>query len=55
MQHVVKTQPEIAYTVHCLPLLDQLELTVELLSDVHRAELELPPKVIRFRPRRNAR
>ena len=53
MQHVVWTQPEIAYAVHCLPLLDQLELTVELLTDVQPHEPELPPNVIRFRPRRN--
>ena len=55
MQHVVKTQPEIASAVQCLPLLDQLELTVGLLRDVHRAEPELPPNLIRFRPQRNPR
>jgi hypothetical protein len=36
-----------------LTLLDQLELTVELLTDAEGAiEPELPPNVIRFRPLR---
>jgi hypothetical protein len=53
MQHVVWTQPEVASAVRRLTLLDQLELTVELLSDAQGAvEPELPPNVIRFRPRR---
>jgi hypothetical protein len=49
MQHVVRTRPEIAYAVRCLTLLDQLELTVELLSDVSTAEADLPANVIPFR------
>ena len=53
MQHVVSTRPEIAYAVRCLALLDQLELTVDLLTDGNAAELELPPNAIRFRPRRS--
>jgi hypothetical protein len=52
MQHVVWSQPEIAHAVRCLPLLDQLELTVELLTDAECAEPELPSNVLRFRPRR---
>jgi hypothetical protein len=53
MQHVIWTQPDVASAVRRLTLLDQLELTVELLTDVHgAAEPELPPNVIRFRPRR---
>ena len=48
MQCLVWTQPEIAYAVHSLPLLGQLELTLELLTDVRRAEPALPPNVIRF-------
>jgi len=53
IQHVVWTRPEIAHAVRCLPLLDQLELTVELLSKANTAEAELPPNVIPFRPRRS--
>jgi hypothetical protein len=41
-----------AYAVRRLPLLDQLELTVELLNDVYGPEAELPSNVIPFRPRR---
>ena len=33
MQHVVWSQPEVAYAVWHMSLLDQLELTVELLTD----------------------
>jgi hypothetical protein len=46
--------PDIAYAVRCLPLLDQLELTVELLADGHKCEAELPPNVIPFRPCRSS-
>ena len=52
MQHVVSTQPAVAFAVRRMTLLDQLELTVELLSDRRVTEPELPPKVIPFRPRR---
>jgi hypothetical protein len=52
MQHVVWTQPDAAFAVRRLTLLDQLELTVELLMDAQGAVAELPPNVIRFRPPR---
>ena len=32
MQEVVAHQPVVAHAVHCLPLYDQLELTLELLK-----------------------
>jgi len=55
MQNVVTQQPAIAYAVHCLPLYDQLELTLELLRQATWPDFEqsedLPPNVIRFRPR----
>ncbi len=53
MQRVTCSQPEVAYAVRCLSLLDQLELTLELLNDWQEteAELELPWNVIPFRPR----
>jgi hypothetical protein len=43
MQDVVENQPAIAYAVQCLTLLDQLELTLELLKqtdwpDFHKSE-----------------
>jgi hypothetical protein len=41
--------------VQCLPLFDQLELTVELLTQADWPDFEkpqpLPPNVVRFRPR----
>jgi hypothetical protein len=52
MQHVVWTQPEVAYAVWHMSLLDQLELTVELLTDGHEVEPALPSNIIPFRPRR---
>jgi hypothetical protein len=51
MQEVVWTRPDIAFAVRCLSLLDQLELTLELLADEQKPDSELPPNVIRFRPR----
>ena len=51
MQHVVWTQPEVAYAVWHMSLLDQLELTVELLTDGHEVEPALPLNNIPFRPR----
>ena len=51
MKEVVGTRPEIALAVRCLSLLDQLELTLELLADEQKADSELPPNVIRLRPR----
>ena len=51
IQRVVWTQPEVAYAVWCMSLLDQLELTVELLTGGHEVEPELPSNIIPFRPR----
>jgi hypothetical protein len=51
MQEVVGRRPEIALAVRCLSLLDQLELTLELLADEQKPDSELPPNVICFRPR----
>jgi hypothetical protein len=55
MQDVVEHQPAIAYAVQCLTLLDQLELTLELLKQDDWPDFEtpepLPPNVVRFRPR----
>ena len=51
MQQVVWTQPEVAYAVWHLSLLDQLELTVELLTDGHEVEPALPSNIIPFGPR----
>jgi hypothetical protein len=50
---VVWSRPEIAYAVSCLPLLDQLELTVELQTDGNTRVAELPRNVIPFRPGRS--
>jgi hypothetical protein len=51
----VQHQPAIAYVVRCLPLFEQLELTVELLKQAEWPDFEkpepLPPNVVRFRPR----
>ena len=47
----VLTETNVAYAVRCLSLLDQLELTLELLNDWREPEPELPSNVIRFRPR----
>jgi len=51
MQHVVWTQPEVAYAEWNTSLIDQLELTVELLTDGHEVEPALPSNIIPFRPR----
>ena len=53
MQYVMCTQPDVASAVRCLSLLDQLELTLELLNDWQARKPELPSKVIPFRPRRS--
>ena len=50
IQQVVWTRSDVAYAVRHLSLLDQLELTIELLSEWHGAELELPPNVVRSVP-----
>jgi hypothetical protein len=56
MRQVVVRQPAIAHAVHCLPLYDQLELTLELLQQEYWPEFiepePLPPNVLRFRRRR---
>jgi hypothetical protein len=55
IQQVVVQHPAISHAVRCLPLHDQLELTLELLRQgdwPDFAEPEpLPPNVVRFRPR----
>jgi hypothetical protein len=53
MRRVMRTQPDVAYAVRCLSLLNQLELTIELLNEWREAEPELPSNVIPFRPRRS--
>jgi hypothetical protein len=53
MRRVMCTRPDVAYAVRCLSLLDQLELTLELLSEWHESEPELRSNVIPFRPRRS--
>jgi hypothetical protein len=55
MQHVVVHEPAIAHAVRCLPLYDQLELTLQLLQQDDWPQFDdlelLPPNVVRFRPR----
>ena len=59
MQDVVAHQPAIAHAVHCLPLYDQLELTLDLLKQDDWPDFEmpepLPPNVVCFRPRAEGR
>jgi hypothetical protein len=50
MRRVMCARPDVAYAVRCLPLIDQLELTLELLNEWQ--ESELPSNVSPFRPRR---
>ena len=56
MQFVLAEQPAIAHAVRCLSLFDVLELQLQLLAQPDWPEFddaeELPPNVIRFRPRR---
>jgi hypothetical protein len=56
MQQVVAHQPAVAYAVRCLPIYDQLELTLELLQQRDWPDFTepepLPPNVVRFRPRK---
>jgi hypothetical protein len=54
MQHVVSTRPDVAFAVRCLTLLDQLELTLELLNDCLEFDSDLPPNVIRFPTRQRS-
>ena len=55
MKQVVDRQPAIAHAIRCLPLYDQLELTLELLRQDDWPEFDqrerLPSNVVRFRPR----
>jgi hypothetical protein len=53
MRRVMCTRPDVAYAVHCLPLVDQLELTLDLLIEWRESEPELPSNVTPFRPRRS--
>jgi hypothetical protein len=54
MRQVVVHQPAIAYAVHCLPLCDHLELTLELFQQEYWPDFvqpePLPPNVVCFRP-----
>ena len=58
MQQMVARQPALAWAVSCMPLYDQLDLTLELLHKVGNTYLDeepnepLPSNVIRFRVRR---
>jgi len=56
MEFVLAEQPAIAHAVRCLSLLDVLELQLQLLAQPEWPEFgepeQLPPNVIRFRPRR---
>ena len=55
MESVLARQPAVARAVRCLPLLDQLELTLDLLRQPAWPEIgavdELLPNVVRFRRR----
>jgi hypothetical protein len=55
MEFVLARQPAVARAVRRLPLGDQLELTLELLRQSEWPQFdnceELPPNVVRFRPR----
>jgi hypothetical protein len=59
VQNVLAEQPAIAHAVRCLPLYDQLQLTVELLQQEDWPDFDepevLPSNVIRFRPRSRGR
>src|SRR5690242_12329302 len=50
MRRVMCTRPDVACTVRYLSLLDQLELTLELLNEWQESEPELPSNGIPFRP-----
>ena len=58
MQHMVAQEPALAWVVSCMPLYDQLDLTLELLLKVGNTYLDeepgepLPSNVTRFRVRR---
>lgn len=58
MQQMVAQQPALAWAVSCMPLYDQLDLTLELLHTDGNTYLDeepvdpLPSNVIRFRVRR---
>jgi hypothetical protein len=58
MQQMVAQQPALAWAVSCMPLYDQLDLTLELLHTDGNTHLDeepnepMPLNVIRFRVRR---
>lgn len=58
MQQMVAHEPAFAWAVNCMPLYDQLDLTLELLHTDANTDLDeeprepLPSNVIRFRVRR---
>ena len=58
MQHMVAQEPALTWAVSCMPLYDQLDLTLELLhTDVNtyldeEPDEPMPLNVIRFRVRR---
>ena len=58
MQHMVAQKPALAWVVSCMPLYDQLDLTLELLQTDGSTYLDedpsesSPSNVIRFRLRR---
>ncbi len=58
MQHMVAQEPALAWVVSCMPLYDQLDLTLELLHMDGNTYLDedpaepWPPNVIRFRVQR---
>ena len=58
MQRIVAQQPDVAWAVSCMPLYDQLELMLELLTCDGNTYLDEEPdeplalNVVRFRVRR---
>jgi hypothetical protein len=55
MHRVMRRRPEVAHAVGCLTLLDQLELTLELLNEWREPEAEFPSNVIPFRRAQRSR
>jgi hypothetical protein len=55
IEFVLARQPGVARAVRCLTVLDRLELTLQLLRQPEWPAFddveELPPNVVRFRPR----
>ena len=52
MQHMVAQEPALAWVVSCMPLYDQLDLTLELSQTDEDPSEPSPANVIRFRLRR---